>query len=94
MDLSLWISRWLLDVARCRLLVVLCLYVQTAILAAGSPDKAAFMADEPTVAILGQGSLKYNLNEYMEYSKGINHVCEELNSKESGRVLSICNYVT
>ena len=64
-------------------------YVVLAILAAGCPDKAAFMADEPTTAILGQSSLKYNTAEYLDYMKGVIGVCESLNEQGSLFLLNV-----
>lgn len=52
-----------------------------AVLAAGSPDKAAFMSDESTWAILGEGSLKYNVQEYLAYMDGVNQCVQQLNEK-------------
>ena len=49
-----------------------------AVLAAGSPDKAAFMADEAVLGILGQIQLKYTLPEYLDYMEGINTCLKKL----------------
>ena len=60
-------------------------YVVLAILAAGCPDKAAFMADEPTMVILQQNKLKYSASEYMEYIGEIKKICKALNQNAAGK---------
>ncbi len=53
----------------------------TAILTAGCPSSAAFMADEPTALLLASTSLKYTLQEYLEYMDKVWSLVDRLNTE-------------
>jgi len=61
----------------------------SAVLAAYRPELFPFMADEPTVIVLGEegggGKLKYNLAEYLAYLKTVIKKCKEINSSRKGK---------
>lgn len=59
----------------------------SAILAAGSPEHAPFMADESMNAIPGIGALKYTEGQYDDFSAEIRDCINRL--KDAGRVYSV-----
>lgn len=55
----------------------------SAVLAAYRPELFPFMADEPTLIVLGEGGagkLKYNLAEYLTFQKAVLKKCQNINS--------------
>lgn len=59
----------------------------TAVLAAGAPDKVAFMADESMSALPGMQPLQYTLPFFLSYMEEINRVVKRLNKGENNSVI-------
>ncbi len=60
----------------------------SAVLAAYRPELFPFMADEPTLVVLGEsggGKLKYNLAEYLTFQKAVVKKCKELDKAVKGK---------
>jgi len=60
----------------------------SAVLAAYRPELFPFMADEPTLIVLGEsggGKLKYNLAEYLKFQKAVVKKCNELDNAVKGK---------
>lgn len=60
----------------------------SAVLAAYRPELFPFMADEPTLIVLGGGGggkLKYNLAEYLQFQKAVVKKCKEINNAGKGK---------
>jgi hypothetical protein len=64
----------------------------SAVLAAYRPELFPFMADEPTLIVLGEGGgggggekLKYNLAEYLSFQKAVIRKCKEVNNAGKGK---------
>lgn len=53
----------------------------SAVLAAGCPDEAPFMADESMLAIPGLQPLQYTLSFYRNYVKEVNQIKKSLNKR-------------
>ncbi|XP_069125089.1 uncharacterized protein [Argopecten irradians] len=56
----------------------------SAVLAAGAPDKAAFMADESMLAIPGLAPLQYTLPFYNEFMDNVKSLTKKLNKDQQG----------
>lgn len=54
------------------------------VLAAGAPDKAAFMADESMLAIPGLAPLQYTLPAYTQYMDQVTTITKQLNKSPDG----------
>lgn len=52
-----------------------------AILAAGAPEHAAFMADESMAALPGLQPIKYDLPFYKDYMKQVSTLMKQLNKE-------------
>ena len=64
----------------------------SAILSAGAPNHAAFMADESMAALPGlQQPIKYDLNYYMNYMKLVKGLVKELN--QTGELCDRLNFL-
>lgn len=55
----------------------------SAVLAAGAPEYAPFMADECLLAMPNVDSIEYTVQEYLNYSQQIQRVAERLNEEET-----------
>lgn len=60
-----------------------CLFcVHAAVLAAGSPEIAPFMADEAVEAVCGGGKVEYTLKAYLEYADRLKSLVVESNESK------------
>ena len=57
---------------------------RAAVLAAGAPHMAPFMADEVLLALPEVDCLDYTMKEYMRMTEHVNTCVERLNAKEGG----------
>ena len=66
------------------ILVINVLSPRLAVLAAGAPHMAPFMADEVLLALPEVDCLDYTMKEYMRMTEHVNTCVERLNSQQDG----------
>ena len=68
----------------CNLILVINVSPRLAVLAAGAPHMAPFMADEVLLALPEVDCLDYTMKEYMRMTEHVNTCVERLNSQQDG----------
>ena len=66
----------------------------SAVLAAGSPAHAPFMADEAMLALPGLQPLQYTLPFYIRYAEQVKIISKRLSKKGEFKYLKNCVYKT